>query len=216
MSSNTPTVDAQAGAVQYSVIFINNSNNQGSACLYQRDPNIGIPNVMSLAWFARTSFPTTKIQFQWTIDYCFVWSQTGQLVPGVVFEASQVWPADLSNTNQVTFTNQGGAYTFLNQMAGPQQGSLFIRVDNTVPPYQAAVGIGMSGAATFATQAQPNWSLVFTPHPQFWIAFGNFTQGEVLDVEAISNPAQIQFPANVYSMTATLNPDNTWTIQPTS
>lgn len=36
-----------------------------------------------------------------------------------------------------------------------------------------------------------------------------------MDVTSVSNPVQIEFPVNVYSMTATLNADNTWTIQPT-
>lgn len=215
MSSNTPTVDAQAGGVQYSVKFVNNSSESGSACIYQTVPDGGVPNVMSLAWFAKMTHPTTRVSFRWTLDYCFVWAQTGQLMPGVIVDAGQAWPADLSSSNQVTFTNRGGAFTFQNQTAGPRPGSLSIRADASIPPGQAAVGIGMSGEGTLVTQAQPNWNLAFTPHPQYWIAFGNFTQGEALDVTQIPNPAQIQFPSGVYSMTATLNPDNTWTIQPT-
>jgi hypothetical protein len=57
---------------------------------------------------------------------------------------------------------------------------------------------------------------VFTPHPEYWIAFGNFTTGETIDSSSMTNPAQIVFPPNVYSMTATLNADDTWTIAPTS
>lgn len=209
-----------AGSVTYSLIFQNNSVNAGSAAVYQTDPNIGVPNIMSLAWFSKFTLPTTNVVFQWTIDYSFVWSQTGTLKPGVVFLASQNWQADLSSTNQVTLTYQnspqGGAYTFQNQGPGPQQGTLYIVEDNTVPLSQASVGIGMSGAGTFVTQAQPNLQLTFTPHPQYWITFGNYTQGQVLDTGSITNPGKIQFPPGVYSMSALLNRDNTWTIQPTS
>ena len=202
--------------VQYSLIFVNNSSQTGSACVYQQDPDITIPDVMSLAWFAKRAAPTTRVAFSWSIEYDFVWSQTGTLVPGVVFVASQTWPADLSNSNQVTFTNLGGAYTFYNQMKGPRAGSLYITEDGTIPAGQASVGIGMSGFGTFAVQAQPNMNLVFTPHPEYWISFGNYVQGQVVDISSMNNPAQIQFPPNVYSMTAILNPDNTWTITSTA
>ncbi len=208
-----------AGSVTYSLVFQNNSVNAGSAAVYQTDPNIGVPNVMSLAWFSKYAMPTTNVVFQWSIDYSFVWSQTGTLKPGVVFLASQNWAADLSSSNAVTLTYQnspqGGAYTFQNQGAGPQQGTLYITEDGTVPLNQASVGIGMSGAGSFVVQAQPNLNLTFTPHPLYWITFGNYFQGQVLDIGSITNPGSIQFPPGVYSMTAILNQNNSWTIQPT-
>lgn len=203
-------------ATQYSLLFVNNSSNSGDACVYQTDPDIGIPDVMSLAWFSKYAFPTTKLMFQWTIDYDFVWAETGELVPGVIFMASQAWPTDLSNQNNVTLTYQNLAYNFKNQTQGSEPGTLYIEQDNTIPLKQAAVGIGMSGFGTFAVQAQPNLHLTFTPHPKYWITFGNFTQGEVLDIGEITNPGEVAFPPGVTSMTAILKPDNTWSVNPTS
>lgn len=200
---------------QYSLVFVNNSTQEGTVCVYQQDPNITNPDVMSLAWFAKPAAPTTTIIFTWGIDYDFVWSETGVLRPGVLFVASQTWPTDLSSENQVTFTNQDGAYTFADQQAGPQAGSLYITEDGTIPPNQASVGIGMSGFGTFAVQAQPNMNLVFTPNPQYWVTFGSYTQGEVMDISEVNNPAEIVFPPNVYSMTATLGANNEWTVAPT-
>lgn len=177
MSPDTTPSDAAANAMQYSIVVVNNSSNVGSACVYQQNPNMGDPDVMSLAWLVKYAFPTTRISFQWTVDYDFIWSQTGQLAPGIMFMASQMWPADLTTSNQVTLTSVGGTYTFQNQGAGPTPGNLSIQQDATIPPNQAAVGIGMSGAGTFVTQAQPNWNLIFTPPttPQYWITFGNYT-----------------------------------------
>lgn len=217
MSSNTPTAEAQAeGGAQYTVYFVNNSENYGSACLFQRDPGGGGPDVLPLAWFSQVSRPTTRISFRWSVDYCFVWAETGQLMPGVVFEASQMLPADLSRGNKVTFASQWGSYSFQNQTAGPQPGSLYIQQDATIPERQVAVGIGMSGSGTFAAQAQPNTILAFTPRPNYWIAFGRFIQGQVLDVEQLYNAAEIMFPPGVYSMMVTLNANNTLTIRPAS
>lgn len=207
---------SNSSGVQYTVVFVNNSADTGNACIYQQDPNITDPKVMSLAWLTKGAAPTTTVTLTWTIDYSFVWAQTGTLKPGVLFMASQVWPADLSTTNEVTFTQKGGIYTFQSQQKGPESGNLYIKEDSTIPEADVAVGVGMSGAGTFVQQGELNKTLIFTPHPEYWITFGTHTQGEVMDITDISNPAQIQFPTNVYSMTATLNADNTWTIMPTA
>jgi rhizosphere induced protein len=199
------------GVAQFSLTCQNNSANTGSFVIFQQLPG-AVPNILSLAWFARVAAPTTRVKFAWNTDYSFVWSETGELAPGVDFNASQIWPADLSRSNQVTFTNAGGIPTFTNQTAGHAPGGFTIVSDGTVPANTFGVGLGMGGAALFTAQAQPNWNMVFTPRPQYWLAFGNYMQGEVLDVEAISNAVRIDYPANIYSMAATLNQDNTWTV----
>ncbi|HUR82318.1 MAG TPA: protein rhiA [Thermoanaerobaculia bacterium] len=199
----------------YSLVFQNNSINTWTAAVYQQAPNTGTQDVMSLAWFAEAAAPTTQVVFTWEIDYSFVWSQTGTLVPGVLFAASQTWATNPSGANnQVTFTDEP-PFTFTNQTAGPQQGTLYINQDGTIPENTAAVGIAMSGAGTFVVQAEPNILASFTPTPNYWITFGQYTQGQVMDIQEITNSAQIVFPPNVYSMTAILNANNTWTVQTT-
>jgi hypothetical protein len=70
----------------------------------------------------------------------------------------------------------------------------------------------MSGSGIFAAQAQPNANLVITPHPQYWIAFGRFMRGQVLDPNAIVRKAEVVFPTGVASCTATYGADGSWTI----
>jgi hypothetical protein len=41
------------------------------------------------------------------------------------------------------------------------------------------------------------------------------TQGQIVDPSAMSGAAQIAFPVNTDSMTATINADGTWSIAPT-
>lgn len=196
----------------YQLYFVNNSTMSGNACVYQQDPN-RMPNVMSLAWFTKAANPNTTLMFNWDIQYNFVWSQTGMLVPGVVFFASEKVNADLSQQNKIGFSYQNNAFTFQKPpVQGPQAGTIFIEQDGTIPANTASVGIGMSGAGTFAVQAQPNVLATFTPHPEYWITFGNYQQGEVMDIGTITQKAQISFPPNVYVMTATLNADNTWKV----
>jgi hypothetical protein len=206
----------------YTLTVQNESINVFDMCVYQVDPNIGNPNVMSLAWFTQESYPTTKTVFSWQIDYSFVWSQTGVLVPGVTFNASQSWPADPSVVgvstsktagNQIGFSKPSKAYTFTSTATPKAQiGTLYVAEDKTLPLQQASVGIGMGGSGTFAVQAQPNLPLTFTPHPVYYLTAGQYSKGEVLDIGAVTNPVPIEFGPGVFDMTATLNKDNTWTL----
>jgi rhizosphere induced protein len=197
--------------------FRNDSPFPMNVCLYQTDPNLSGPSVRSLAWFVKRSDPGTSIDFRWTTDRCFVWARTGNLDPGVVFTPVQVCDADLSTFNDVTFTfdagYQGGNFALVNQMAGPQPGNLYLRTTSTIPFRQAAVGVGMSGRGTLVQQASPNRQTTFTSPPRYWMAFGDFTEGAVLDVESIRNPWEIM--RGVTSMTATLNADNGLRVGPT-
>ncbi|HEV2740663.1 MAG TPA: hypothetical protein VGU66_19030 [Candidatus Elarobacter sp.] len=202
-------------AVTYNLTFVNNSSLAGSACVYQTAPDIGVQDVMSLAWFAKFTNPGTQATFSWQINYSFVWGQTGTLVPGVLFNASQVLPADLSLNNKTTLVYNGG-FDFSPTTSGPNPGSLYIAENNTIPPNQASVGVGMSGAGTYVVQADPNLQLMFTPTPQYWITFGDYTQGVVMSIEEITSTANINFPPNTYEMVATLNADDTWTVGTTA
>ena len=197
---------------QYSVTVANNSVNTGAICIYQTSPDISDPRVMSLAWFSKVAHPKTKVQFDWGIDYSFVWDETGVLIPGVTFDASQTLPASLTSNNQVTLSYSAGAFEFEQQTTGGKNGTLYITNDSSLPLNQASVGVGMSGAGTFVVQAQPNINLTFTPHPTYWITFGNYTPGQVLDVGQITNKQQLEFAPNTYSLNVQLKSDNTWSL----
>ncbi|WP_417675067.1 protein rhiA [Roseibium sp.] len=205
----------------YTLTFVNNSTNNWDFCCYQEDPNISTQDVMSLAWFAYPVAPTTSVSFSWTIDYQFVWSQTGQLGAGVRFSASQKWDANLTGNNGVDFTRKPNqAFTFENQAPFGNPGTLYINQDGTIPANTAAVGINMgiegappgAGSGTFVVPAQPNITASFTPHPSYWVTFGQYTPGQVLDIQQIAQKAQVAFPVNVYDMYAILGADNKWTI----
>jgi hypothetical protein len=205
---------------KYTLTFQNNSNDNWDFCCFQQDPNLVDPNIMSLAWFAFPVAPTTSISFTWEIDYEFVWCQSGKLAAGVIFSASQNWPADLETSNSVGFTRKPNeAFTFQNQMAFGNPGTLYINQDGTIPSNTAAVGINMgivggqtggAGTGTFVVLAQPNVTATFTPHPEYWCTFGQYVPGQVLDIGQITQKAEIPFPPNVYHMVATLDNANTW------
>lgn len=200
----------------YSLKVINNSVNKGDITLFQSPPDDSL-DLMSTAWLTKLVNPNTTLQFIWEQDYNLVWDETGNLEPGVTFNASQVVPASLKDNNEIMFTKRDGAYQFINQKKAANDDAFIINCDGTIPNKKAAVGIGMSGAPILLRQAQPNINFSFIPStpPKYWITFGKYTQGQVIDTTIIyAQSASIVFPANVYKMTATLNPDNTWTITP--
>jgi hypothetical protein len=222
---------SESTGTRYTLRLFNNSNKDWDFCVYQNDPNIDNPEVMSTAWFVQPLAQSSRSTISWNLDWDFIWDQTGELQPGITFDASQVWPADPAAVNvwstpqsagdQVTFAYDPikKEYTFGSgdgQSHQPQNGTLYIYQQGSVPSNQSSVGLAMSGNPVYAMQAQPNIVAEFTPHPVYFITAGSFETGEVLDVTSISRPAGIQYPPGIYSMTATLDTSNNWTIAPTS
>lgn len=201
-------------STQYSLTVTNNSELTGNFCVYQKAPNQSMyENLFSLAWFSKKCHPHTTVKFKWDLDYCFMWSECGRLTPGVIFEASERLAADPSSAahNIIGFTKEYGAYKFAPAPVAGALGELRIVTDGTMPTGEAAVGIGMSGQAAFAVPATPNFSFSFIPHPEYWIAFGNFEEGDVIDINRVTRTAApITFRPNVYSLSINLQEDNTW------
>lgn len=211
-------------AITYSLTAVNNSANIGSVCVYQTDPGFNVMGpAFSIAWLASTAAPSTTVSFSWQQGYGFACANTGQLVPGLSFETSQIVPADLTSGNQITLSGQqDGELQLTNLRQGPRAGILFVHQDGSVPPYAGAIAFCVSGQPAFAVQASPNINIVYTPQPKYWLIFGTFQEGEVIDTALLgataqgsfTQPIRVQFPPNVYSLQATLDAQNQWTIAP--
>lgn len=200
-------------ATQYTLKIKNNSTQDGYMCIYQKDPALQAKkDVFSLAWFSMICNQGTQVIFRWTIDYSFVWSQTGKLIPGVYFDASQVKDANPSNPSlsSITLSKPNGGYKFTKSTVSAPEGSLLIHVDKDVPNDEASVGIGMSGQPAFAKNAKTNMDFTFSPHPQYWVVFGDYQEGQVMDFNLSSNSHNIVFPNNVYSKSLVFREDNTF------
>jgi hypothetical protein len=196
----------------YTINFVNNSSSAGSFCVFQQNPNSPNQGVFSLAWLAKSAAPHSKIPISWNTDLYFFWAKTGELKPGIIFNAGEALLTDMRENNAVTVTKHDGNYKFTDQKNWHQQGILSVTSDNTTAINQASVGIGMSGSGTFAVQAQPWMTFLFSPNSEYWVTFGNIQQGQVLNSSETSNAVQIVFPHGIFSMNVTLNMDNTWTV----
>ncbi len=211
--------------MSYTLLFENKSTNSASIIVYQKDPDPS-PGEYSLVWLDYRSFPGTNTQFQWDLDYGFAWGEPGNLTPGMVFHPSQIVDAQMGQTNAATLKQgAGGGLEFTDLEAGPID-SMMITNDSDVPSRTAAEGITMAGRATWVVPAQPNMRVIFDTRPQYWIAFGDFQSGEVLDSSIMFSasdlgskqiyglPIQVVYPPGVFAMKATLNADNSWDISP--
>mgnify|MGYP007111633107 CR=1 FL=1 len=201
---------------QYTLRVNNDSALAGNICVYQTfDEQKTMANLFSLAWFSKGCNPRTQVKFAWSIDYAFCWSETGKLVPGVTFDASGILSADpsLIGPNSTGFTHNDFGYQFIPPTTETAPvGTLGIFTDKTVPVNKAAVGIAMSGSPSLAVQAGPNLDFTFVPHPRYWLCFGQYIEGAVIDLNQITHVQEIQFGPSEYAMYATLQADNTWKV----
>lgn len=216
-----PMRDAQKASAeaalgtQYALTMINQSAQPWVFYVYQKLP-APVADVFSLAWFASPYQIRVgdQIKFSWEIDYNFVWSDTGVLIPGVTFDASGKKDCDPSGANTTTFSMDPGP-GLSDPVQGPPAGSLVINDANNVPSNRFSVGIGMSGTGTYVVQAGPNLKHTFTPTPSYWVAAGiNVQIGTVLDIQTVTQTAEARFEPNVFDLNCILQADNTWNIQP--
>lgn len=193
---------------KFTINATNNSMNSGSFMIFQRDSSMQ-QQVFSVAWMTQYANQNMNVNFTWEENYAFVLGQTGILQPGIQFRPSQEYRADLTTNNAITLSNSG----FTNQQSQSPSGRLYIQQDATIPMGRLSIGIALGIAPTLVVQASPNMQTVFTPTPEYWIAFGNFNAGTVLDSYSISNPARLIFPSGKTTLNVTLNPNGTWNIQ---
>ncbi|SFD00568.1 hypothetical protein [Pseudoalteromonas denitrificans] len=192
---------------EYKIIFQNNASAGGNVCVYQTAPT----GWDSVSWFVKGTNPGTGATFDWTIDYGFQWTESGTLVPGVQFEAQGLVSAELQSNNKIEFAQNEYGGQFINQTNGTS-GSLEIDINPQVPDQTYSTGVTMSGNGAFMQAAHPNTAQTFTPHPEYWITFGDIKESAVMTSAWMTAAAAVSFPANVYTMYVTLNADYTWTV----
>ncbi len=199
-------------STKYTLTVSNHSTQTGTFCIFQEIADNNMPNGHTIAWLAKTAHPTTTLEFEWHTDYNFVWAKTTSMEPGTVIKTGQSWDANLNTSNQVTFDYSQNSYTFSNQTQGELAGRLFIDETERVQIDGASVGIGMSGKGTFLMPSEPNMRLVFTPKPTYWLIFGNFEEGQILDVSKIMDKALKLTYQDTTDMKVELLADETWKI----
>ncbi len=182
----------------------------GDVCIFQEAPNTNVSRVLTLAWLSKRAHPGTKVEFDWTIDYNFNWGVSGNINNKAHFSASQVVPADLKVNNHINFDYKDGAYDFYGQRQNTSaEDNLSIQQGGSVRSDDAYVGIGMSGAGSFVVPSQPNMKIIFKPKPAYYLVFGDFTQGQVVDITELTSVYKVVFNGTT-EKSVTLTSSNTW------
>ena len=195
----------------YTVTAVNNSTTPWTFFIYQPP----ISGNLTLAWLA-SQHPIPSgggiTQFPWQTNYQFVWAATGFIQPGKVVKPAAKKDCDPQDANTTTFTFQGPIPVFSEPVPGATKGTLCIFDGSNIPPDTYAVGVGLSGNATYVENAGPGFRHALTPPTTYYIAaISVVEQGQVLDIRTITQSAKIPFSPGVYSITATLQADNLWT-----
>lgn len=181
--------------------------------MYQQPPEL--TNNLTLAWLASDLKiqPGQKYSFQWTTNYSFVWSETGQLQPGVTFVASGEKPSDPEVKNVTSFSFADESAGFTEPVEGGENGSLTIKVKDGVPLKKFSIGVGMSGKGAYVVNAQPNVDQIFTPIIKYFVVPAtHIVEGQVMDITSIGQPGLVDFETGITTMYATLTKDNKWVI----
>ena len=190
---------------QYTLTVTNNSTQKGDFCIFQEQPDSNAQGVITLAWLAKPAHPSTSLEFEWDLEYSFAWANTTDLKPGTIVKTSQEWDANVSSLNKVKFDSDNGTYTLNDQVQGTRESNLNVKKDK-----QAEVSVGISGKGAFIVPSQPNMNIVMTPKPTYWIVFGDFQEGEILDVEKITkNALRLQYDGT-NSMNVEFTGKNRW------
>lgn len=176
-------------STKYTLDIDNQSTQCGDFCIFQETPDINVPNIVTLAWLSKTAHPTTLVTFDWDLDYSFFWSTQRNLTAGAHVKAEQSWPANLNTNNKITLDRINDAYTFADPRQGAYGGNLYIHQTGQVQSDDASVGVAMSGKGAFAVMSQPNMNIIMTPKPTYYVVFGNFTEGDVIDIAEVSASA---------------------------
>ena len=128
-------------------------------------------------------------------------------------QAWQAWPADPAGDNQITVTRQQRFYTFADPAKGPQPGSIVILTDASIAPDVLSIGIGTGEMVTFVSPATPGLSRTFATDATYWIAFGDFVTGQVIEPQSIGSTVQLPFSSAVTEVVAVVDADGSWRLQ---
>lgn len=196
----------------YVLHCVNNSTSDWIFYVYQTMPNQP-SHIFSLAWLASPYKLQvgSSISFSWEPDYSFVWSHTGVLSPGIIFQSSGIQPCNLTDRNQTTFNLNHNHPQLKATSSEGQNNILTINIALNVPEHTFSTGIGMSNYGIFVQQASANIKQVYIPNTTIWIAATTYMYpGRVLSLP-VSLAQSFEFKDGNRKLRAVFGKDNTWT-----
>jgi hypothetical protein len=206
-------------ATQYSLLLHNQSTRPGYFCVYATavNPQQVQHDLRTLAWATYPANPNGDVEFDWLMNYSFSWCKTGVLTNGVIYKASAHLSTDPGNaqTNRAYLDKNDYGYNLINDSKAnaPYPGGMAITTSGLIVNNDVSIGIGIDGNPVLAVLATPNYTFTFFPDLKYWVAFGDYKKGQVLDLNSMSTVQELNFVDNVYALDITLSSSNTWTVK---
>jgi hypothetical protein len=197
-------------APSYNLIVNNESTEEGYALIFCQKPDANTPDVQTYAWLSKFLYPGVKADFSWQMQWAFMWKQINS-----INESQQIVLTDLQTNNKITLDYDAGhqAFHFADQAQGDSPGSLYIEESANVPNGMAQVGLALSGHPAFLVNSQPNMNVVITPKPSYFLMFGTHEDQGPISIEQYSKAVALNYPPNIYSLTATIRQDGSISVE---
>jgi hypothetical protein len=171
---------------------------------------------LPLVWLNQPIDENNPYVFTWDMDWGFAWTAQGTVL-GYQWTASGGLPADPSSeTGCLAEFSYNGDFQLQPGQGTPTGDTLWIDDDLTVPlpsKQPSSVAVTLYGAPICATEAGPNLGQTFTLHPTYYIAAGDYVQGQMVDGNSVTGFQELAFADGNTALTATLQADNTWTVE---
>lgn len=213
-------VDATSTATTSTVQIVNNSGEQTTAFVYVTFPYLNTETQpQPLSWLTTQLFPGTSSSLEWDASTQLMWGEAGSVQTGMVFEAKQtlsVPPAGPGQTGTADLTQENGNFSLTTDPTeNLPWGSLAVNATQSTSYANVVLALGLSGSPALLTQAEFGSTMFPGAGFTYWLSNSDFIDsGEVFGTFETSNAVQLNFTPGVTSLTATLNANNNWTVQP--
>lgn len=170
---------------------------------------------MILAWMAAPCPPGNTMVFQWVLKYSILFSNTSNLSPGAQFTSIGGVDVDPVQGDVYTLSADGATYSFKGHSTAIKgtPGTVGAQTDCSVKNNQVSLALGIIGIPVFACDTQTNSVVAFTPKPKYYLAFGQYQQGTVLNEASMSHSIELNFEAmKTYSFTADIDASHNWNL----
>ncbi|MCP4291393.1 MAG: hypothetical protein GY780_06110 [bacterium] len=196
-----------AAARDYTLEFYNDSDHKGVAMIYQQPSNLNLSSA-SVAWQAVKVRSGKNTTFQWSDDFRVSHSNTHEITIGSIYEPTVTLSVDYAPGVQVTLSGDG-VFSQTGQGGLVPEGS--IQVVTPIGPY-SLVGFGSSGKPFLLVEIAPYMQWTYKPTFTYRVAFGNYSEGMVLNTDLISDSIEVPYSWPTTNHVVRLNADGTMVV----
>lgn len=183
----------------------------------------GFGGVYANAWITFAPiFPKTQHVLQYTNDLYAYWGQPPKTVaPGTIVSANQPEKVTLGPNGTCSTFQATPIMRFLDPPTNDSPAGAFTIKANSDFTSQDNIAFGLAKVANdglpspvASFNAEPETTYNIYPVTKFYVAAGEFDQGQVIDVQAIGDSAEIDFTGkNAREVIVTQTPNGKYTIQ---